>query len=90
MGKPARDDIPQPIVIYATPGFDIYTYEFDPAEVRVPLGVAFECASDGSTRSNGHPGDDGGFVEALDERVEDRRKRRALRGAHRIVVGRRN
>ena len=34
MGKPARVAAPQPIVIYATPGFDSYTYELDPHSAR--------------------------------------------------------
>ncbi len=34
MGKPARVAEPQPIVIYATPGFDSYTYELDPHSAR--------------------------------------------------------
>lgn len=34
MGKPARAAEPQPIVIYATPGFDGYTYELDPHSER--------------------------------------------------------
>lgn len=34
MGKPARVDELQPIVIYATPGFDGYTYELDPRSER--------------------------------------------------------
>lgn len=34
MGKPARAAAPQPFVIYATPGFDGYTYELDPNTER--------------------------------------------------------
>jgi hypothetical protein len=44
MGKPARVAEPQPIVIYATPGFDSYTYELDPHSARY-LGHDEEGAS---------------------------------------------
>lgn len=44
MGKPARAAESQPIVIYATPGFDSYTYELDPHSAQY-LGHDAEGAS---------------------------------------------